>query len=116
MVIAYTQTFQDTRYNPFPRDVTVGANLIDGGGYEPQLEGAETLLAAFGGELPPVLWDGLGSLTAVKGTAGWSLNLTEQGKGLAAAKPGPLTVDAPKGAFDRTGIGAPAALDERLSG
>ena len=114
MVIAYTQSFDDTRYDPLPRDVVVGDNLYDGGGYDPQLDGAPALLAAFGGELPPVLWDGLGSLAAVDGTSGWSLNLTEQGKGLAAAQPAPLAVSAPASEFDRSGIGAPAALEERL--
>ena len=92
----------------------IGANLYDGGGYDPQLDGAEMLLGAFGGELPPVLWDGLGSVTAVEDTSGWSLNLTEVGKGLDAAKPAPLTVPAPTGEFDRNGIGAPAELDDRL--
>ena len=114
MVIAYTQSFDDERYNPLPRDVVIGENLYDGGGYDPQLDGAEMLLGGFGGELPPVLWDGLGSVTAVEDTSGWSLNLTEVGKGLDAAKPGPLTVAAPTGEFDRNGIGAPAELDDRL--
>ena len=114
MVIAYTQSFDDERYNPLPRDVVIGENLYDGGGYDPQLDGADMLLGAFGGELPPVLWDGLGSVTAVEDTSGWSLNLTEVGKGLDAAKPGPLNVAAPTGKFDRNGIGAPAELDDRL--
>ena len=116
MVIAYVQPYDDARYNPLPREVVVGPNSYDGGGYDPQLDGAEMLLAAFGGELPPVLWDGLGSLAAVEGTAGWSLNLTEAGKGLGAAQPGPLSVKAPAAAFDRSGIGAPAALEARLGG
>ena len=116
MVIAYVQPYDDARYNPLPREVVVGPNSYDGGGYDPQLDGAEMLLAAFGGELPPVLWDGLGSLAAVEGTAGWSLNLTEAGKGLGAAQPGPLSVKAPAAAFARSGIGAPAALEARLGG
>ena len=116
MVIAYVQPYDDARYNPLPREVVVGPNNYDGGGYDPQLDGAEMLLAAFGGELPPVLWDGLGSLAAVEGTAGWSLNLTEAGKGLGAAQPGPLSVKAPAAAFARSGIGAPAALEARLGG
>ena len=116
MVIAYVQPYDDARYNPLPREVVVGANLYDGGGYDPQLEGAEMLTAAFGGALPPVMWDGLGSLYVVEGTQGWTLNLTEQGKGLGAAQPGPLTVSAPVGEFDRSGIGAPAELEARLGG
>ena len=116
MVIAYTQSFEDERYNPLPREVVVGENIYNGGGYDPQLEGAEMLLEAFGGELPPVLWDGLGSLAAVEGTAGWSLNLAEAGAGLDSAQPGALSVPAPSGEFDRSGIGAPAELAARLEG
>ncbi len=114
MVIAYTQQFDDERYNPLPRDVVVGENLYGRGGDDPQLEGAEMLLAAFGGSLPPVLWDGLGSLYAVPDTSGWTLNLPEPGQGLGGASPAPLNVPAPEAEFDRTGIGAPAELDERI--
>jgi len=117
MVIAYPQAFTDKTYNPFPRRVTVGANIYDGGGYDPQIDGAPMLLKAFGGELPPVLWDGLGeartALYVAPGTKGWSLNLPEQGKGMAGAQPAPLKASAPSVAFDRVGIGAPAELDKR---
>lgn len=118
MVIAYPLTFEDKTYNPLPRQVVIGANTYDGGGYDPQIEGAAALLQAFGGTLPPVLWDGLGdpatTLYVSPGTQGWSLNLAEQGKGIAAAQPGPLKAPAPAAAFDRSGIGAPADLDERI--
>ena len=114
MVIAYVQPYDDERYNPLPREVVVGANAIDGGGYDPQLDGAEMLKAAFGGALPPIMWDGLGSLYVSGDTPGWTLGLTEQGKGLGDAQPAPLKAPAPKADFDETGIGAPAALDERL--
>lgn len=120
MVIAYTQSFEDERYNPFPRNVVIGANTIDGGGYDPQIDNAETLLAAFGGELPPLMWDGLGdpatTLYVAPGIQGWSLNLPELGKGMAGANPGPLQAPPPAGTFDRTGIGAPAELEARLAG
>lgn len=116
MVIAYVQPFDDDRYNPLPRGVVVGDNTFDGGGYDPQLEGGEMLKAAFGGELPPVMWDGLGSLYVSGDAPGWSLNLTEQGTGLAAAQPSPLAAPAPEAEFDRNGIGAPAELEARLGG
>ena len=118
MVIAYPQAFTDKTYNPLPRQVVIGANSHDGGGYDPQIEGAPMLLQAFGGTLPPVLWDGLGdpatTLYVAQGTQGWSLNLPEQGKGMAGARPGPLKAPAPAAAFDRTGIGAPPELDKRI--
>ncbi|MBX7526226.1 parallel beta-helix domain-containing protein [Qipengyuania vesicularis] len=114
MVIAYVQPYDDERYNPLPREVVVGENTIEDGGYDPQLDGADMLKAAFGGELPPIMWDGLGSLYVSGDTPGWTLGLTEQGKGLGDAQPAPLAAPAPAADFDETGIGAPAELDERL--
>ncbi len=114
MVIAYVQGFEDERYNPLPRDVVVGQNTYGVGGDDPQMDNADMLLAAFGGALPPVMWDGLGTLFTDSGTPGWSLNLPEQGKGTGMAQPSPLSVPEPAGEFDRTGIGAPAELDARI--
>lgn len=121
MVVAYPQHYDDPRYEPIPRNVTIGANLIDQGGYDPQIDDKEALLAAFGGELPPLLWDGLGNpattLAVAPGIVGWNLNLQEQGQGLADAQP-TLMQNAPRpvDVFYREGIGAPVALDERLGG
>lgn len=118
MVVAYVKSFDDQRYNPYPRHVTIGFNAFSENGTDPQIDGAPLLLEAFGGALPPVLWDGLGdpasALYVAKGTVGWSLNLTAQGQGVADARPGPLAAPPPPAAFNRDGIGAPAALAERI--
>jgi len=74
------------------------------------------LLAAFGGSLPPVMWDGLGSIHAVPGTRGWSLNLAQAGQGLSGARPAPLDAPVVQGEFDRSGIGAPDELEARITG
>lgn len=119
MVVSYTMAFDDARYNPFPRNVVIGNNAYEEGGQKPDLDGAAALLEAFGGALPPVLWDGLAepdktALSAVEGTPGWSLNLPRQGADLAEATPGPLAV--PLG--DPTSLpqvtGAPEELEARL--
>lgn len=118
MVIAYPQPFEDARYNPHARNVIVGRNDFRGGGDDPQLEGKEQLLAAFGGALPPVLWDGLSespdnALKIAPGVTGWSLNLSKVGQSLAEAQPGPLTLSPTEpAAFPE--VGAPAALEARL--
>ena len=117
MVISYPQPFDDATYNPYPRNIVIGANAIDGGGYDPQIDGAPALLAAFGGELPPLLWDGLGGPGTIHvdpEIPGWALNLPEQGKGMAGATPAPFQAPPPAGAFTREGIGAPAELETRL--
>lgn len=118
MVIAYTQPFEDARYNPHARNVIVGKNAFGRGGDDPQLEGKEMLLAAFGGALPPVLWDGLSESpeTALKiapGVTGWTLNLSKVGQSLAEAQPGPLEL-APLESWEFTEVGAPAELEARL--
>lgn len=119
MVVAYPLEYEDATYNPYPRNVVIGANRVDEGGTDPQLEGKEQLLAAFGGALPPVLWDGLSAdgTTAVfvhPAMKGWSLNLSGQGVGLDAAQPGPLTVAAPPTGWSMGEVGAPAELEARL--
>ena len=118
MVIAYTQPFDDPRYNPHARNVIVGRNDFRRGGDDPQLEGKEMLLAAFGGALPPVMWDGLSetpdnALKIAPGVTGWSLNLTKVGQSLAEAQPGPLTL-APTELWIFPVVGAPAALEARI--
>ena len=118
MVIAYTLPFTDTRYNPHARNVVVGQNTFANNGTEPQLDGAAQLLAAFGGALPPVLWDGNSDgstgLRVASGVQGWTLGLTKPGQSPAEAKPAPLKVPAPAGSFATAGIGAPPELDKRV--
>lgn len=118
MVVAYVQPYDDARYNPHARNVIVGENEFGRGGDDPQLEGKEMLLAAFGGALPPVLWDGIvekegNGLKIAPGVAGWTLGLTKPGQSLAEARPGPLTL-APTASWTFPEVGAPAALEARL--
>jgi parallel beta-helix repeat protein len=118
MVIAYTQPYDDARYNPHARNVIVGSNAFGRGGDDPQLEGAAMLLSAFGGALPPVLWDGIAEqpgngLKIAEGVTGWSLNLSKPGQSLAEAQPGPLML-APIASWEFPEVGAPAALEARL--
>ncbi|MGY6552669.1 MAG: parallel beta-helix domain-containing protein [Erythrobacter sp.] len=120
MVIAYSQAFDDARYNPYPRNVVIGDNLADAGATDPDFAGGDVLLAAFGGTLPPVLWDGLrqdaatAALAVTSDIPGWSLNLSRQGQSLGDAQPGPLDVPSGGTPWDQTAVGAPAALEARL--
>ncbi len=119
MVVAYVQPFTDARYNPYPREVVIAGNNVDEGGRDPQLAGKDMLLAAFGGILPPILWDGLNqdeetpALLATPEIAGWTLGLTRQGQPLTEARPAPLQAPAYGQPWDFGEIGAPAALLDR---
>ncbi len=120
MVVSYTQAYDDERYNPFPREVVIADNVVDEGAKDPDFPGGEMLLAAFGGTLPPIMWDGLQqdsetpALLTIPGNPGWSLNLKRQGQSLAEAQPGPLDVPAYGQPWSMDGIGAPAELEARL--
>ena len=117
MVVAYLQTFDDPRYNPYARNVIVGPNAFGRGGDDPQLDGKEALLEAFGGALPPVLWDGIeeddNGLRIAEGVTGWTLNLKTPGQSIAEAQPGPLTLT-PIESWEFPEVGAPAELEARL--
>ena len=119
MVIAYPLAFEDATYNPYARNVEIRANAFARNGTDPQVQGKEMLLAAFGGALPPVLWDGLAEgetgLRVAQRTPGWTLGYTALRQSEAEAQPGPLDVPAPDGAmWNDTAIGAPAELEARL--
>ena len=119
MVITYPLKFTDKTYNPAPRQVVVGENRFGRNGYDPQIDGGAMLVQAFGGALPPVLWDGIGApgatLAAAPGVGAWSLNLPAQGADPASAKPAPVVLPAP---LVQLGVklpaGAPAELEARL--
>ena len=119
MVVSYPRSFTDARYNPSPRHIIVGENQVVGGGDAPDFPGGGELAKAFGGRLPPVLWDGLGkpgeALNVAAGLGVVSLNLPKQGAGLELAKPGPVKPNTLRVRIDPAKFGAPAALDARLN-
>jgi hypothetical protein len=126
MVVSYPKPFTDKAYNPSPRGVRIGMNIYSGGGDDPQLPGGKQFALAFGGALPPILWDGIGEVPTALGRAeqrGISLGLASQGADPATAKPAPIVLKpfmpqivplAPGMKLDRPPApGAPAALDSR---
>ena len=123
MVVSYPRPFTDKTYNPTPRQVTIGLNHFGRGGYDPQVPAAPQLLQAFGGTLPPVLWDGLGdpatTLALAPGAKAWTLGLPSQGADPASGKPGMATLPATLGGEAmpdvHARIGAPPELDARIT-
>ncbi len=117
MVVAYNQAFDDARYNPYARNVIVGPNTFGRGGDDPQIEGKAQLLAAFGGALPALMWDGIAQdgngLTIGEGVSGWTLGLSKPGQNLAEARPAPLGLT-PVESWTFPDVGAPAELEARL--
>ncbi|MBZ6377613.1 hypothetical protein B5C34_04030 [Pacificimonas flava] len=58
MIVAYARPYEDTDYNPLPREVVVRDNVYGEGGGAPAFPGGAELAAALGGAIPPILWDG----------------------------------------------------------
>lgn len=121
MIVAYPNAFSDPKYNPLPRNVVLRRNEHWNGGFDPQLPGGAGLLAALGGSLPPVLWDGLGDMPSADGEpdrVGLSLGLQQQGAGMTAAKPQQVFFSPPVMVLSTTPPrlpppGAPHLLDAR---
>lgn len=115
MVVSYRNAFTDPHYNPYPRRIEVAGNRHGRAGYDPQLPGAEQLKAAFGGAIPPILWDGAGGpelgLLVTDKVPVLSLGLP-QGAAMEAAKP--AIADLSKGAAitPPTPVVLPASMEE----
>lgn len=95
MIVSYRNGFTDPKYNPLPRRVQVEANTHGRAGFAPQLPGADELVAAFGGAIPPVLWDGAsdGATLRVADAKVLGLGLA-QGAAMETARPAPVTLAA----------------------
>jgi len=64
MIIGYRQKFDDAKYQPMVRNVRISDNAHGKTGFAPQFAGGEMLAAAFGGSVPPIIWDGVGGAEA----------------------------------------------------
>ena len=114
LVVAYPKPFTDKTYNPLPRNVILSGNRFSGGGNDPQLPGGEMLMAAFGGRLPNVIWDGAGQPPIANDPLPiLSLGFAEPDVGMAEAKPALLNLIPPPSITIPVGVGAPPALDAR---
>ena len=61
MIISYRPKFEDAKYNPYPRRIIVSGNRHGRAGFAPDVPSGGFLTAAFGGNAPPVWWDGTGT-------------------------------------------------------
>lgn len=64
MIIGYRQKFEDAKYQPMVRNVRISDNAHGKTGFAPKFAGGDMLAAAFGGSVPPIIWDGVGGAEA----------------------------------------------------
>lgn len=89
MIVGYRYEHKDPKYQPLPRDIVVRGNQHGKAGYAPAFEGGAQIAAAFGGAIPPVLWDGAGDAVVLDPVGVLSLNLPDVATPRSAAKPAP---------------------------
>ncbi|MBV7259463.1 parallel beta-helix domain-containing protein [Erythrobacter crassostreae] len=88
MLIAYSQPYDDDRYQPRPVQVELRDNIYGSGGNAPDFAGGDMIAAAMGGSLPPVLTDGLHqNLGRNDQVPILTLGLTKVGQPFAEAQP-----------------------------
>jgi parallel beta-helix repeat protein len=104
MIVSYLRSFDDKSYNPLPRNVRVFGNAFGKNGWAPAYPGGAEIAAAFGGALPPVMWDGVTrfadnpddpATTPRLDVPAVSLGLGVAGTPTTAAKPAPFLPNGP---------------------
>ena len=61
LIVADPLPFTDSHYNPLPRRIALSGNRHGRAGFANEIPGGGARLgAAFGGSIPPVVWDGIG--------------------------------------------------------
>lgn len=115
MLVAYTQDYNDDRYEPRPVDVVIRGNDYGKGGTAPDFTGGAQLAAAFGGALPPVLTDGLHKNLAIEDPIKVvSLGLTEVGQDFGSGKPTMISPVIAGESKRYKAVELPAGMEDRL--
>ena len=95
MITGYRYGAAPEGYNPLPVRIRAMDNMHGRTGFQPGLPGGAEMAAAFGGSLPPVMWDGAGSQISIADqVAALSLNLPDLTQPREAAQPGPVDLSA----------------------
>ncbi|WOK37969.1 parallel beta-helix domain-containing protein [Sphingomonas sp. C3-2] len=118
MVIAYKQAFDDKNYDPLARDIVVRNNHHGRAGWAPGFDGGAQLAAAFGGSLPPILWDGTGAGKAVlqvrEDVPVLSLNLKRPDSPMTEAQPARVDLSAGAPLAEPIAVVLPAAMEAAI--
>lgn len=95
MIVGYRFPFQDAKYDPLPREVSIWDNQHSRAGWDPKFRGGAEIAAAMGGSFPAIFWDGAGGAEYMPiiqdEVAALSLGLKEVTADTAMAQPVPLT-------------------------
>ena len=91
MITGYRYGATPAGYQPLPIRIRAMGNRHGRTGFQPGLPGGAEMARAFGGSLPPIMWDGAGSdIRIADDVAALTLNLPDLNQPTSAASPAPV--------------------------
>lgn len=91
IIVGYQQPYDDAQYQPVVRNVRINANSHGKAGYAPDFPGGAQLAAALGGQVPPIIWDGVegdaANVASSDAVPFLTLGLTTSDQSVAQAQP-----------------------------
>lgn len=112
MITGYRYGETNEGYQPLPMRIRAMDNMHGRTGFQPGLPGGAEMAAAFGGSLPPVLWDGAGEQISIADpVAALSLNLPDLTQPREAARPAPVDLSAAATWPRVTAVVLPASME-----
>ena len=115
---SYRQAFNDTTYNPMPRNVTVRDNMHGRSGFAPAYGGSPEANAMLAAGQFAVLWDGLdqtpATLRVTDKVPVISMGFPRQGAGAEEAKPAPADLSQTAAMAEPAPVIMPAAMEAAI--
>jgi parallel beta-helix repeat protein len=112
MITAYRYGATPAGYQPLPMRIRAMDNRHGRTGFQPALPGGAEMAQAFGGSLPPVMWDGAGSqISVADDVAAMTLNLPDLSQPREAASPAPVDLSAAADWPRVPGVTLPASME-----
>lgn len=111
-ITAYRYGAVSEGYQPLPMRIRAMDNVHGRAGFQPAMPGGAQIAAAFGGTLPPVLWDGAGSdISVTDHVPALTLGLADRTQPVTAARPAPVDLSTPATWPRVAGVTLPASME-----
>jgi parallel beta-helix repeat protein len=117
LVVGYRQSFNDKTYNPLGSNIVIRNNMHGTAGFAPgpQFSGGPQLVAALGGRLPPIIWDGTGTnIRIIERVPALTLGLAGPSTPVTEAKPRIIDLSKGKKIADLPAIKLPASMEAAI--
>lgn len=114
MIVGYRYEHKDPKYQPLPKQILVRDNEHGRAGFAPAFDGGAEIAAAFGGSIPPILWDGAGDAIVLDAVGVLSLNLPDVATPRSEAKPAPADLSQGTQPEALPAVTLPASMEAKI--